>query len=180
MIPLLAFGIPGSATAALIGAALAMKGINPGPLLFQENLPLIYALFVVIFYASMMNLAISYTLIPFYSKIALIKPMLLYPSVFVFALIGTYASRNSINDVWILIVAGLLGLLLRKGRFPLGPLVLAYIIGPGAEKALRQALLIGAGEWSILLKSPIAIGFYLITIVIIILYSKFEFGKKTS
>jgi len=178
LIPLLAFGIPGSATAALIGAAFTMQGINPGPLLFQENLPLIYTLFVVIFYASIMNLVISYTLIPFYSKIALIKPMLLYPSVFVFALIGTYACRNSINDIWILIVAGLLGLLLRKGRFPLGPLVLAYIIGPGAEKALRQALLIGAGEWSILLKSPIAIGFFLISIVIIILYSKFEFGKK--
>jgi len=174
MIPLLTFGIPGSATAALIGAALIMQGINPGPLVFQENTLIMFTLFVVIFYASVMNLGFGYALIPLYAKISMVKPRFLFPSVFIFALIGTYASRNSITDVWILLVAGLLGALLRKGRFPLGPLVLAFIIGPGAEKALRQALLIGGGEWSVLLKSPIAIGFYAISVVSIILLTKFQ------
>lgn len=174
LIPLLAFGIPGSATAALIGAALIMQGISPGPLVFQENKLIMFTLFVVIFYASVMNLGFGYALIPLYAKIAMVKPRFLFPSVFLLALIGTYASRNSVTDIWILLAAGLLGVLLRKGRFPLGPLVLAYIIGPGAEKALRQALLIGGGEWSVLFKSPIAIGFYAISVVSIILLTKFQ------
>jgi putative tricarboxylic transport membrane protein len=174
MIPLLAFGIPGSATAALIGAALIMQGINPGPLVFQENILIMFSFFVVILYASVMNLGFGYVLIPLYAKIAMVKPRFLFPSIFLFALIGTYASRNSVTDIWILLVAGLLGVFLKKGRFPLGPLVLAYIIGPGAEKTLRQALLIGGGEWSVLLKSPIAIGFYAISVVSIILLIRFQ------
>jgi putative tricarboxylic transport membrane protein len=174
IIPLLTFGIPGSATAALIGAALIMQGINPGPLVFQENTLIMFSFFVVILYASVMNLGFGYALIPLYAKIAMIKSRYLFPSVFLFALVGTYASRNSVTDVWILLAAGVLGVLLRKGRFPLGPLVLAFIIGPGAEKALRQALLIGGGEWSALLKSPIAIGFYAISVVSIILLIRFQ------
>ncbi len=174
MIPLLAFGIPGSATAALIGAALVMQGINPGPLVFQENTLIMFSFFVVILYASIMNLGFGYVLIPLYAKIAMVKPRFLFPSIFLFAFIGTYASRNSVTDIWILLVAGLLGVFLKKGRFPLGPLVLAYIIGPGTEKALRQALLIGGGEWSVLLKSPIAIGFYTISVVSIILLIRFQ------
>ena len=133
-----------------------------------------YTLFVVIFYASVMNLGIGYVLIPLYAKISMIKPRFLFPSVFLLAFFGTYSYRNSINDIWILLVAGLLGVFLRKGRFPLGPLVLAFIIGPGAEKALRQALLIAGGEWSVLFKSPIAIGFYAISVVSIILLIRFK------
>lgn len=174
MIPLLTFGIPGSATAALIGAALVMQGINPGPLVFRENTLIMFTFFVVIFYASIMNLGFGYALIPLYAKISMVKPRFLFPSVFLFAFIGTYASRNSVTDIWILLVSGLLGVLLRKGRFPLGPLVLAFIIGPGMEKALRQALLIGGGEWIVLLKNPIAIGFYAISVVSIILLTRFQ------
>jgi len=172
LIPLLAFGIPGSATAALIGAALIMQGINPGPMVFKENTLVMYTILIVIFLASIMNLGIGYVLIPLYSKISMIKPRFLFPTVFIFAVVGTYASRNSLTDIWILFAAGLLGVFLRKGKFPLGPLVLAYIISPGTERALRQALLLGGGEWSIFFRSHIAIGFYIISILSIILITK--------
>ena len=165
LIPLITFGIPGSATAALIGAAFMLMGMMPGPLMIQQNKPVMMTFFVVIFYAGAMMLGLGYLLIPFYTKISLIKPRFLYPSVFLLAVLGTYVSNNSVIDIWLLLAAGLLGVLLRKGGFPLGPLVLAYIIGPGAEKSLRQALLIGGGDWSVLLKSPIAIGFYAISVV---------------
>lgn len=180
MIPLITFGIPGSATAALIGAAFMLMGMQPGPLMMQDNMPIMYTFFVVILYASIMNWGISYFLIPFYAKIAMIKPRFIYPSVFILAILGTYASRSSIIDIWLLLVAGLLGTLLKKAKYPLGPLVLAYIIGPGAERSLRQALLIGRGEWGSLLKSPIAIGFYAVTVVVIILITKAKFQKKLS
>lgn len=160
LIPLFAFGIPGSATAALFGAALIMQGINPGPMMIEENKVVIYTFFVIIIYATFINLALSHGLIPLYARLAQIRACYLVPTVFALAVLGTFASRNSLFDVWTLILSGILGIYLRKNNFPLGPLVLGFIVGPGAEKALRQALLMGRGEWSFLLKSPIALGFY--------------------
>lgn len=169
LILLFAFGIPGSATAALFGAALVMQGINPGPMMIEENKVVIYTLFVIIIYATFINLFLSHGLIPLYAKLAQIKTCYLVPTVFSLALLGTYASRNSLFDVWVLLAAGLLGIYLRKNEFPLGPLVLGFIVGPGAEKALRQALLMGRGEWTFLFKSPIALGFYGLCIVSLLL-----------
>ncbi len=177
LIPLFAFGIPGSATAALFGAALVMQGINPGPMMIEENKVVIYTLFVIIIYATFINLFLSHGLIPLYAKLAQIKTCYLVPTVFSLALLGTYASRNSLFDVWVLLAAGLLGIYLRKNEFPLGPLVLGFIVGPGAEKALRQALLMGRGEWTFLFKSPIALAFYGLCIVSLLLIH-FSVKKK--
>lgn len=177
LIPLFAFGIPGSATAALFGAALVMQGINPGPMMIEENKVVIYTLFVIIIYATFINLFLSQGLIPLYAKLAQVKTCYLVPTVFSLALLGTYASRNSLFDVWVLLAAGLLGIYLRKNEFPLGPLVLGFIVGPGAEKALRQALLMGRGEWTFLFKSPIALGFYGLCIVSLLLIH-FSVKKK--
>lgn len=165
LIPLFAFGIPGSATAALIGAALVMQGINPGPMMIEENSTIIYTLFVIILYATLINCLLSYLLIPLYAKISMIKPRFLVPIVFALALLGTYASRNSMMDVWIALGSGLIGVWLRKNEYPLAPLVLGFVVGPGAEKSLRQALLMGRGDWSILFSTPIAVGFYVLCAV---------------
>lgn len=177
LIPLFAFGIPGSATAALFGAALVMQGINPGPMMIEENKVVIYTLFVIIIYATFINLFLSHALIPLYAKLAQVKTCYLVPTVFSLALLGTYASRNSLFDVWVLLAAGLLGIYLRKNEFPLGPLVLGFIVGPGAEKALRQALLMGRGNWTFLFKSPIALAFYGLCIVSLLLIH-FSVKKK--
>ena len=177
LIPLFAFGIPGSATAALFGAALIMQGINPGPMMIEENKVIIYTLFVIIIYATFINLVLSHGLIPLYAKLAQIKACYLVPTVFALALLGTFASRNSLFDVWVLLAAGVLGIYLRKNGFPLGPLVLGFIVGPGAEKALRQALLMGRGEWMFLLKSPIALGFYALCVISLLLIH-FSVKKK--
>jgi putative tricarboxylic transport membrane protein len=178
LIPLFAFGIPGSATAALFGAALVMQGISPGPMMIEENKVIIYTLFVIIIYATFINLFLSHGLIPIYAKLSRIRACYLVPTVFALALLGTYASRNSLFDVWILLAAGVLGIFLRKYDFPLGPLVLGFIVGPGAEKALRQALLMGRGEWSFLLKSPIALSFYGLCILSLVLLHYSALKKK--
>jgi len=160
LVPLFAFGIPGSATAALIGAALMMQGITPGPRMIAENAPVMYAFFIVLVYASFMNLGLSHLLLPLYAKLSMIKTKFLVPVVFMLALLGTYSARNSVFDVWVLLTMGVLGYILRKHKFPLGPLVLAFILGPGTERSLRQALVIGRGDVSYLFASPIALGFY--------------------
>lgn len=160
LVPLFAFGIPGSATAALIGAALIMQGITPGPRMIQENAPVMYAFFIVLVYASFMNLGLSHILLPLYAKLSMIKTKYLVPVVFMLALIGTYSARNSVFDVWVLLIMGALGFILRKHAFPLGPLVLAFILGPSTERSLRQALVIGRGDFMYLFESPIALGLY--------------------
>lgn len=167
MVPLFAFGIPGSATAALIGAALIMQGITPGPRMIAENAPMMYAFFIVLVYASFMNLGFSQLLIPLYARLSMIKPKYLIPSVFILAVLGTYAARNSPTDVAVLLVMGAVGYILRKHGFPMGPFIIAFIVGPGTERALRQALTISRGDVTYLFTSPIAIGLYVVAIAFI-------------
>ena len=169
LIPLFAFGIPGSATAALIGAALIMQGITPGPRMIEENSLVMYSFFIVLVYASFMNLGLSHLLLPLYAKLSMVKTKFLVPVVFILALLGTYTARNSVFDVWVLLSMGVLGYILRKHSFPLGPLVLAFILGPGTERALRQALVIGRGDVMYLFNSRIALGLYAAAIAFIAL-----------
>jgi putative tricarboxylic transport membrane protein len=183
IIPLFAFGIPGSATAALIGAALVMQGINLGPRMLAENTLFLYSFFIILLYATFMNLGISHLLIPLYARLSMVKGKFLVPTVFILALLGTYASQNSVIDVWVLLVMGVLGYVLRKHGFPLGPLVLGFIIGPGTERSLRQALLLGHGNPMHLFSSPIAVGLYLASAAFILLVSltfKEKKGRDTS
>ena len=173
IIPLLAFGIPGSATAALIGAALTMQGINPGPTMFADNQVIIYAFFIVVVYASIFNLGVSHLLIPLYAKISKMKPKYLVPVIFALAILGCYTTDNSVNNVITLLLFGALGVVLRKFRIPLGPFVLGYLIGPAAERALRQALGMSNKGILVLFERPIAIGFYVATVlfIFIIMYT---------
>lgn len=170
LIPLFAFGIPGSATAALFGAAFILMGMTPGPNMVRDHSDVIYALFIILVYANMVNLLMGKVLLPYYSKMSMVQPRILLPIVFCLAIFGTYAAGNSFVDVWVLLGAGLLGVVLRLYGFPLAPLILGFIVGPGAERALRQSLLIG-GEWSYLLSSPIAIGFYVTALGLILLFT---------
>jgi len=171
-IPLFAFGIPGSGIAAIFGAALIMQGITPGPTMISENTLIIYTLFVTLIYANFINLGISRLLLPLYARVSMMKTRYLIPAIFIIALLGTYTSRNSVIDIWVLLIAGILGVVLKKNDFPLGPLVLGYIIGPGMERSLRQALIIGGEDRFFLFKSPIAIGLYVATIVFLLLIYK--------
>ena len=169
-IPLFAFGIPGSATAALFGAALIMQGITPGPTMLQDNMAIIYALFAILIYANLMNLGVSKILLPVYSRLAMIEPRYVLPVVLGLAILGTYAASNSLNDVWMLFAAGMLGVVLRSLDVPLGPLVLGFIVGPGLERSLRQALMLGRNDVAHLVSSPLAIGLYLGGIVLLAVF----------
>lgn len=179
VIPLLAFGIPGSATAALIGAALTMQGINPGPTMFSRNQVVIYAFFIIVLYASFFNLGISRLLIPLYAKISQLKSKYLIPIIFVLAILGCYTTDNSVANVFTLLLFGVLGVVLRKFRIPLGPFILGYLVGPAAERSLRQALNMGSGGVSMLFQRPIAIFFYVATVVFVaIIYITFRKNEE--
>lgn len=178
-IPLFAFGIPGSATAALFGAALIMMSITPGPTMMQNNMPIIYALFMILIYANLFNLVASKLLLPVYSRLAMIQPRFVLPIVLGLAILGTYASGNSVKDVWMLLAAGVLGVGLRWFGVPLGPLVLGFIVGPGLEESLRQALMLGRNDWSHLVTSPLALGIYGGTIGLLVIFRLLTRARRT-
>jgi putative tricarboxylic transport membrane protein len=145
--------------------------MTPGPRLIHDHAAVIYALFLILIGANVVNLVLGSLLLPLYSRMAMIQGRILLPIVFVLAIFGTYAAGNSVIDIWVLLGSGFLGVVLRLYAIPLPPLVLGFIVGPGAERALRQALLISGGNWTRLFTSPIALGFYLTAIGLILVFA---------
>lgn len=170
-VPLFAFGIPGSLIAGLFIGAFMLQGITPGPAMFQEHPETIYAILIILVIANVFNLIIGKLVSPIYAIISSISPNILVPYITVLATLGVYALRNSIFDVIMLVIFGIVGYVARTYRYPLAPMLIAFIIGPELEKYLRRALLLGRGEISFLFQSKIAQIFYgalIISIVVII------------
>lgn len=178
LIPLFAFGIPGSGSAALIGAAFMMQGISPGPTMIEENATIVYAIFLLLLFGSLFNLLSSKLLLPHYARIAMLESRYVLPVVLGLAVLGTYATNNSVVDVWVLLGAGLLGVTLRLLSMPVAPLALGFILGPGLERALRQSLILGRNEPEYLLQSPAALSIYVSGTLLFILFVKTRRGSK--
>jgi len=159
LVPLLAFGIPGSAVAALIGAALMLQGATPGPRMFELFPQVIYALFLVLLLGNIFNLGIGRIFAFVYAKLGELPAPLLVPIVMSMAVIGAYSYANNPWDVLVMLVFGVLGLFMRTFRIPEAPLVITFLLAPQAEENLRRGLLINEGDWATtLLNSPLAIG----------------------
>jgi len=170
LIPLFAFGIPGSGSAALIGAAFLMQGITPGPAMIDSNLVIVYAVFILLLYGSLFTLGASKLLLPWYARISMLPPRYVLPVVLGLAVLGIYAISNAIFDVWVLVAAGLLGVVMRVAGMPIAPVALGFILGPGLERALRQSLILGFNEPQYFFGSTIAISIYAVAIAVVLLF----------
>jgi len=168
-IPMFAFGIPGTTTAALFMVALMMMGISCGPNMLAEHGSVMYTFFVTMLYCNIFNLICSYFLIPIYAKISQLPIRYLVPAVCVLAIIGGYAAQNSLFDVILMLIFAFMGVYFKKHNFPTGPLILGFIIGTGLERSFSQVLSISAGNIWALFKSPIAIGIYVCGILFMFL-----------
>ena len=157
---LLAMGLPTSATAAIMLAAFQQYGIQPGPLLFDRNADLVWPLLASLFIGLFVLLILNLPLAPMWAKLLLIPRYYLYPGIAVFCALGVYATSAAIADLWLVLVIGLVGFVMRHFDFPLAPIMIGVILGPLAESSFRNALLSSGGEYSILVGSPIAIGMY--------------------
>ncbi len=163
MVPTLALGIPGSATTALILAALIMHGFRPGPYLVRETPEFIYAIFGAMLIANFMFLGIGLVGVKLFSQITLIPRTILWPAVFVFSMIGAYAGAASIFDVWVMIVSGLVGFIMLRHSFGLAPLVMGLILGPLVEESFSQSMIMYDNQFLRLFESPIVAGFFVMT-----------------
>jgi putative tricarboxylic transport membrane protein len=168
MVPTLALGIPGSATTAIILAGLIVQGVRPGPHLFNEQPQLLYAVFSSMLAANLLYLVLGLGFAKVFARISLIPPQLLWPAVFVLSVIGAYAPNQSMDEVWVAIVFGFIGFLMRRYGFALAPLVIGLVLGRLVEETLKQSLLIFDQDWAGFLGRPIALSLLAITLVLLI------------
>jgi putative tricarboxylic transport membrane protein len=142
MVPTLALGIPGSATTAIMLAGLVVQGVRPGPHLFNEQPTLLYAVFASMLASNLLYLVLGLWLAGLFARISLIPPTILWPAVFVLSVIGAYGPNQSMGDVWVMLVAGVVGFLFRRHGFSPAPLIMGLVLGALIEESLKQSLLI--------------------------------------
>jgi putative tricarboxylic transport membrane protein len=154
LVPMLTLGLPTSATAAIMLSAFQSYGIQPGPLLFETQPTLVWTLIASLFIANVMLVVLNLPLIGLWVRILKIPQPQLYAGILVFATIGTYGISNSVVDLILLYMIGVIGMFMRRFDFPVAPVVIGMILGPMAEQALRQALTISEGDWSVFVTRP--------------------------
>ena len=168
MIPLLALGIPGDITTAIILGAFMIHGLRPGPLMFQDNISLIYAIFMGIMLSSLFLLVVGKLSIRAISRIADIPHRILFPVVLVLCVFGAYAVNNTIFDVGVMFLMGALGFVMLKLSIPAAPFLIAFILGPLFEDNFRQSLLMSKGSYNIFFSNGICLFFWLLTLISIV------------
>ncbi len=146
LVPLLALGIPGSATAAVLLSSLLVHGLNPGPEMFVDEPELVYGMFASMFMANAFILAVGLLGAQLFVRVTDLSKKLLYPLIFVFAIVGSYAVTNSMYPVVVCVAFGVVGWIFRRYGFPTAPVVLGIVLGRLAEMSFRQALMIGGIE----------------------------------
>ena len=169
MLPMLTLGIPGSPTTAILLGGMVIWGLEPGPRLFVDHSEFVWGLIASLYAANLVTLVINIAFIPVFIKVLKTPFTILAPVIFVLCLIGGYAPTQDMHDVWLMIVFGITGYLMRKLDYPLAPAVLAIVLGPLAEPALRQSLIISDGEFSIFFNRAYAGPIMVIALILLFL-----------
>ncbi|MEX0591189.1 MAG: tripartite tricarboxylate transporter permease, partial [Xanthobacteraceae bacterium] len=149
LLPMLALGVPGSPTAAVLLGGLLIWGLQPGPMLFVEHKEFVWGLIASMYLGNIVGLIIVLTCVPLLAAILRIPFPIIAPIILVLCAIGAYSVNNSTFDVMLMMVFGVLGYVLKKCNYPLAPLVLAIVLGDKAEESFRQSLLASQGSLSI-------------------------------
>src|SRR6187431_1749931 len=149
LLPMLALGIPGSPTAAVLLGGLLIWGLQPGPLLFVEQKDFVWGLIASIYLGNIAGLVVVLTTVPWWARVLRIPFSIIAPLIIVFCAVGAYAVHNSTTDIVVMLGFGVLGYVLKKLNYPLAPLVLALVLGDRAEDSFRQSMLISQGDMSV-------------------------------
>ncbi|MCB1448824.1 MAG: tripartite tricarboxylate transporter permease [Nitratireductor sp.] len=165
LVPMLALGVPGSGTTAVLLAMLLALNITPGPLLFQNNPDVVWGLIAALFIGNFMLLAMNIPMVGLFVRLLLIPPRYLMPAVAMISFVGIYGISGSTFDLMVMIAFGVGGWVLRKLDVPLVPVIMGVLLGDQMEKNLRRALTISDGDISTLFASPLSIGLWTLAIV---------------
>jgi putative tricarboxylic transport membrane protein len=149
LLPMLALGIPGSATAAVLLGGLMVWGLQPGPLLFVEQKDFVWGLIASMYLSNVAGLVIVLTTVPLFAAILRIPFSIIAPMIIALCAVGAYTVHSAMLDVWFMVAFGAAGYVLKKLRYPLAPLVLSLVLGDRAENAFRQTMLGSRGSFAI-------------------------------
>jgi putative tricarboxylic transport membrane protein len=149
LLPMLTLGVPGSPTAAVLLGGLLIWGLQPGPLLFQEQKDFVWGLIASMYLGNIAGLIVVLTCVPLFAAILRIPFAIIAPVIIVICAIGAYTVHSSMLDVYLMLVFGVAGYVMRKLDYPLAPLVLALVLGDRAEDSFRQSMLISQGDMSV-------------------------------
>jgi putative tricarboxylic transport membrane protein len=167
-IPLLTLGIPSNAVMAILLGALLINGMQPGPMLIKEHPDLFWGAVTSMYLGNVMLLVLNLPLIGLWVQVLKIPYRFLFPLIILFCVIGAFSLNNNSAEVALMVIFGIIGYLLRKFKYPLAPIVLALVLGPMLEKALRQSLLMSSGSGMIFLTSPISLAMMLVAFLLLI------------
>jgi putative tricarboxylic transport membrane protein len=158
LVPLLSLGIPGSAAAAVLIGAFTIQGLQPGPLLFAKEPGLVYGLFASLLIGNLVMLAMGLLGTKVWAKVLDVPKNILTPIVLTICLFAAYAESSNVFGVWLALIFGILGYLLRKYGFPVAPIVLAIVLGTMIEVSFRRSMILSDGSASIFVTRPVAGG----------------------
>jgi putative tricarboxylic transport membrane protein len=170
-IPLMCFGIPTNPVNAIILAALIMYGLKPGPVLFLQNKEFVWTVIGSMYIGNVMLLILNLPLVGLWARVSTIPYKYLAPTILAICMVGAYAPRNTMLDVWICLGAGVVGYLMRKNNWPQAPLLVGFILGDMVEISLRQSLSMGGPL--IFFTRPITVAFLLSAVILLIISAKF-------
>jgi putative tricarboxylic transport membrane protein len=168
MLPMLTLGIPGSPTTAILLGGMVIWGLEPGPMLFVEHTDFVWGLIASLYAANLFALLINVAFIPVFIWVLKMPFTILAPVIYILCVVGGFAPTQDMHDVWLMLIFGVMGYLMRKLDYPMAPAVLAIVLGPVAESSLRQSLLISGGTFSVFFVRPIAGA---ITVMALILFA---------
>ena len=155
-IPLMTLGIPSNVVMAMLFSGLVIHGLTPGPLLLKEHPDVFWGIVTSMYIGNVMLLILNLPLIRMWVQVLKIPFRFLFPLIILFCLVGVYSVNNSVLDIGLMIIFGVLGYIMRKCDYEPAPLVLAYVLGPMLEQAMRQSLRMSDGSFAIFLFRPIS------------------------
>ena len=167
LVPLLALGLPTTATAAIILAAMQGYGLQPGPQLFESEPTLVWTMIASLFLGNTLLLVLNLPMAPLWAKLLQIPRHYLYAGILFFASLGAYSVNFQWFDLMLLLALGLLGLGMRRFGIPVLPLIIGVILGPRLELYLGRALQIDQGDWSALVSEPVAVIVYILVVLVL-------------
>ncbi|HSS66831.1 MAG TPA: tripartite tricarboxylate transporter permease, partial [Gammaproteobacteria bacterium] len=166
MLPMLTLGIPGSPTTAILLGGMIIWGLRPGPLLFENHPDFVWGLIGSLYLANFFTVIINIAFIPAFVAVLRLPFTIIAPIIFVLCIVGGYAPTQDMHDVWLILVFGVIGYLMRKLDYPVAPAVLAIVLGPLAERAFRQTLVAERGDVTVFIERPLSATFLVLAVIL--------------
>lgn len=168
LIPLFTLGIPASPTIAVLLGAFMMNGLTPGPFLFQQNAAFVWGVIASLYVGNTILLILNLPLVRLWVRLLDVPYSILFPLVLAFTVVGAYVTNNSVFDIFVLIVCGLIGYFFKKLDIPIAPIAFTLILGPLTENALRQSLSMSGGDPWVLVRGPLSASILGLVLVVLV------------